>query len=80
MADLLNLLLDYVVGMASDLLARLPEWIDPVTEPEELSRDPAHQKRFNELLERNPRFSDPVYRANVQKLIERHRQLEDARK
>jgi hypothetical protein len=45
----------------------------------ELSRDPAHEKRFKDLLERNPRFSDPVYKANVRRLIEYHRQFEDAK-
>ena len=46
------------------------EWIDPATLPMELSRDPAHEKRFKDLRERNPRFSDPVYKANVRRLIE----------
>ncbi|HWX60745.1 hypothetical protein [Bradyrhizobium sp.] len=55
------------------------EWIDPATLPMELSRDPAHEKRFKDLRERNPRFSDPVYKANVRRLIEYHRQFEDAK-
>jgi hypothetical protein len=61
------------------LIRGFPEWIDPATLRTELSRDPAQEKRFKELLERNPRFSDPVYWKNLQRLLEHHRQFEDAR-
>jgi hypothetical protein len=60
-----------------DLYQALWEWFDP---PRPLPKpDPDADEKFERLLERNPRFSDPVYRANVQKLIERSRRFEDSK-
>jgi hypothetical protein len=66
-------------SLISNWFIRGPEWIDPATLPTELSRDPAQEKRCKERLERNRRFSDPVYEKNHQRLIQHHRQFEDAR-
>jgi hypothetical protein len=43
------------------------------------SNDPEANARFQRLIERNPRFSDPVYKKNLQKLIERNRSFEENR-
>jgi hypothetical protein len=37
------------------------------------------EKNFKMLLEHNSGFDDPVYKKNLQRLIERNRQFEEAR-
>ncbi len=37
------------------------------------------EKNFKMPLERNPGFDDPVYKKNLQRLIERNRQFEEER-
>jgi hypothetical protein len=36
----------------------------------------AHEERFEKSMERNRRFGDPIYKRNIQRLIERNRQFE----
>jgi len=67
------------ITMLGAFIKFFAEWIDPATLPMEWSRHPVHEKRFKELIERNPRFSDPVYKNNLQRLIDYHRQFEDAK-
>jgi hypothetical protein len=48
--------------------------------PKDPSSDPADEESFRKFVEDNPRFSDPVYQKNLQRLIERNREFEEARK
>jgi hypothetical protein len=48
--------------------------------PTNASSDPASEKLFRKFVEKNPVFRDPVYQRNLQRLIERNREFEDARK
>ena len=63
----------------SELFRWFAEWIDPATEPKEPSNDPKRDQEFEKQVEQNPRLSDPVYRANLRRLIERNSRFEDTK-
>ena len=53
-------------------------WLDPPgPAPQDHSGDPEVENDFKKLLARNPKFSDPVYKQNLQRLIERNREFEE---
>ena len=71
--------------IVSNLLSGLP--IEKIVKPIALKTvekppvsdypsDLAHDERSKKLIERNRRFSDPIYKKNVEGLIERNRQFE----
>jgi hypothetical protein len=69
------------VGSVFELLHQaIWDWLDrPGPPPTDRSNDPEVEASFKKLLERNSRLSDPVYKRNLQRLIEHHRQFEDAK-
>jgi hypothetical protein len=71
---------DFVGSVFELLYQAIWDWLDrPGPPPKDRSNDPEVEASFKKLLERNSRLSDPVYKRNLQRLIEHHRQFEDAK-